>query len=105
MIFWCCALTPSGIVACWSGVPGILRGAESPFRVPAGKSSQSCTCTKKELWDSSASRVIAPAQTVIESVTARACLDGERQPKPPLRTRRPPMKSMTVPAQAFSESQ
>ena len=105
MILLCWSRTRSLISASCSGVPGILRGAESPFRVPAGKSSQSCTCTKKELWDSRASRVIAPSQTIIESATARACLDGERHPKPPLRTRRPPMKSTTVPALAFSESQ
>ena len=49
MIFWCWAFTPSVITARCSGVPGILRGAESPFKVPAGKSSQSCTCTRKEL--------------------------------------------------------
>ena len=46
MILRCCARTRSVISARCSGVPGMRSGAESPFRVPAGKSSQSCTCTR-----------------------------------------------------------
>ena len=98
-----CATLPT--TASCSGVPGILSGAERPLRDPSGKSSQSVTCTRKELCDSSRSRVILPSRVAMVSATARACLDGGRQPKPPLSTRRPPMKSMTVPAPLLVESQ
>jgi hypothetical protein len=91
MILRCCARTWSLSVARCSGEPGSLRGAESPLSVPMGKSSHSCTCTKKELCDSSCSRVRRPPMAASESAMARARLEGEMHPKPPLSTSLPPM--------------
>ena len=87
----CRCFTPSDTTAASSGCPGSLSGADSPLSVPSGKFSQSWTCTRNELCDSSLSRVMTPSAAAIESATARACLVGGRQPKPPLSTRRPPM--------------
>eukprot|EP00966_Prymnesium_polylepis_P262487 6063408-Prymnesium_polylepis.1 len=79
--------------------PGTSMGAQMPPRAPVGKLMRSSTCTMNELFATRASRVMPPgASACLHSVVHRIFLFGVRHEKPPLRTNRPPIESMTVPA-------
>ena len=80
-----------------SSKPGLLRGPQMPFRVSGVQSQMSATCTKKELFFSKSSRDNVPASDLSMLTMARSRFVGLRQPKPPLRTYRPPIQSLQVP--------
>ena len=71
-----------------------------PALEPGKKSTRSSAWLRNEMSASYSSKLRSLVMAKWQPVIALARFSGRRVPKPPFKTKRPPMKSRTVPAEA-----